>query len=144
MEKCVTFRKPTRKTVCFKSGKRSPAARRAAGRRAAARSCRAADGKFTSCGGRGSRALLTPNLPSGWKLVDGEYKKTYAKGVLQGTVVKYGKKYEGYFTAQGRTGFPAIEMSISAAKIARELDKIVKGYRSPASAAAALVQSSRY
>jgi hypothetical protein len=143
MEKCVTFRKPTRKTVCFKSKKGSPAARRAAGRRAAARSCRAADGKFTSCGGRGSRAA---KLPAGWYEVgdSGEYKKHYAKDVLHGIVVKYGKKYEGYFTAQGRTGFPAIAPSTSPAKIARELDKIVKGYRSPASAAAALRQSSRY
>ena len=143
MEKCVTFRKPTRKTVCFKSEKRSPAARRAAGRRAAARSCRAPDGKFISCGGRGSRAA---KLPAGWyeKGDSGEYKKHYAKDVLHGIVVKNGNKYEGYFTAQGRTGFPAIEMSVSPGKVARELDKIVKGYRSPATAAAALVQSSRF
>ena len=96
---------------------------------------------------RGRRAAKFPlrsKLPAGWKLVDGEYEKTYAKGVLKGTVVKYGKKYEGYFTAQGRTGFPAIEMSVSPGKIARELDKIVASYRSPATAAAALRQSSRY
>ena len=98
-------------------------------------------------GGRRNMAAKFPlrsKLPAGWKLVGGEYKKTYAKGVLQGTVVKYGKKYEGYFTAHGRVGFPAIEMSISEAKIARELDKIVGSYRSPATAAAALRQSSRY